>query len=242
MLLLLCAACQGGARDVVVEVTVPGAADTPVAIPGLPVIALPYDRDSVIASLEERAGSPRPHAGRLDSLYATFAAPFAVVAESGALASRLEGEIAGLRRTLDTLPRGAGDYAVAYGRFGRLSDSLARLRSRADSAERALAALRARLQPRIDSLRAEVRTWEQSTYAGYDTVTERLAKERRLPPLLDTTDASGLARFRLQAGEWWIYARSWDATDPNREWYWNVPVKQDTTRLDAATGRRRPRY
>lgn len=241
MLLLLCAACQGGARDVVVEVTVPGAADTPVAIPGLPVIALPYDRDSVITSLEQRAGSPRPHASQLDSLYATFATPFAVAAESGALASRLEGEIRSLRLTLDTLPRGAADYAAAYGRFGRLSDSLARLRNRADSAERTLAALRTGLQPRIDSLRAAVRTWEQTTYAGYDTLTERLAKERRLPPLLDTTDASGLARFRLQAGDWWIYARSWDASDPNREWYWNVPVRQDTTRLDATTGQRRPR-
>ena len=203
---------------------------------------LPYDRDSVIASLEQRASTARPHSGRLDSLYAVFAPPFAIAAEAGALAGRLEAEIATLRRTLDTLPRGAADYAAAYGRFGRLSDSLARLRSRSDSAERVLAALRTRLQPRIDSLRAEVREWEQSAYAGYDTLTERLAKERRLPPLLDTTDASGQARFRLQAGQWWIYARSWDATDPNREWYWNVPVEQDTTRLDTATGRRRPRH
>jgi hypothetical protein len=94
----------------------------------------------------------------------------------------------------------------------------------------------------VDSLRAEVHAWEDAAYAGYDTLTEQLAKAERRPPLLDSTDTSGRAHFRLAAGRWWIYARSWDAADPNREWYWNVPVEQDTVRLDATTGLRRARY
>ena len=44
--------------------------------PGVGVVALPYDRDSVLASLEARAGSPRPHTARLDTLFARFRGPF----------------------------------------------------------------------------------------------------------------------------------------------------------------------
>ena len=35
------------------------------------------------------------------------------------------------------------------------------------------------------------------------------------------------AKLTLVPGRWWIYARSWDANDPNAEWYWNVPVDSD---------------
>jgi hypothetical protein len=244
LLLLALGACQPGARDVTVEITLPAANGTPTPLADLPVIALPYDRDSVIAAMETRAARPRPHAAALDSLFAAFAAPFAGAAEAGAAALALERELAGLRGSLDSMPRGAPDYAAAYGRFGRLSDSLARVRARQEEAQRALAAVRRRVQPRVDSLREAVRAWEDSIYAGYDTLTEGLAKAARRPPLLDSTDASGLAHFRLTDGRWWIYARSWDSADPNREWYWNVPVVQDTDtiRLDASSGRRRARY
>lgn len=218
----------------------PGGSELPVA--DLPVIALPYDRDSLIAALEARTGSPRPHQAALDSLFATFAEPYGHAAEAAAAATALERELAKLRARLDSMSRGAPDYAAAYAGFGRLSDSLRRLRTRQEEAQRSLLAARARIQPRVDSLRAEVHAWEDAAYAGYDTLTEQLAKAERRPPLLDSTDASGRAHFRLVAGRWWIYARAWDATDPNREWYWNVPVEQDTVRLGAATGRRRARY
>ena len=48
--------------------------------------------------------------------------------------------------------------------------------------------------------------------------------------------------FTLPAGDWWIYGRSWDATDPNSEWYWNLPVSDDTMLLSSRTGRQRRRY
>jgi hypothetical protein len=31
-------------------------------------------------------------------------------------------------------------------------------------------------------------------------------------------------------------------TDPNAEWYWNVPVQGDSLILSPENGRRRPRY
>ena len=41
--------------------------------------------------------------------------------------------------------------------------------------------------------------------------------------------------------KWWIYARSWDAWYLDSEWYWNVPVTEDTLIL-ITNGRRQPRY
>jgi hypothetical protein len=87
-----------------------------------------------------------------------------------------------------------------------------------------------------------MRQWEDSTYRGWDSIVERLAKSRALEPATDTTDATGWARFTLAPGKWWIYARAWDTSDPNSEWYWNLPVNGDTVLLSSRTGHQRPRY
>jgi hypothetical protein len=95
---------------------------------------------------------------------------------------------------------------------------------------------------RSEGLRAAIRHWEDSTYRGYDSITRSLAARRRQDPRTDTTGGDGWARFQLPPGHWWIYGRSWDATDPNAEWYWNVPVASDTLLLSSRTGRQRRRY
>ncbi|HKP50243.1 MAG TPA: hypothetical protein VJU17_09535, partial [Gemmatimonadales bacterium] len=69
-----------------------------------------------------------------------------------------------------------------------------------------------------------------------------LARSQGRDAVTDTTGATGWARLTLPPGHWWIYARAWDTSDPNAEWYWNVPVQEDTVLLSSRTGRRRPRY
>jgi hypothetical protein len=123
-----------------------------------------------------------------------------------------------------------------------LSDSLTAARRTAEAARMALDRTRAELVPRSESLRAAIRQWEDSTYRGYDSIVRNLAARRRQDPLTDTTDARGWANLRLGAGRWWIYGQSWDATDPNARWYWNVPVREDTVLLSSRTGKRLPRY
>jgi hypothetical protein len=95
---------------------------------------------------------------------------------------------------------------------------------------------------RSDTLRAAVRQWEDSTYRGYDSIVENLAKQTRREPVTDSTDATGWAKLTLPRGRWWIYARAWDTSDPNSEWYWNLPVNGDTLLLSSRTGRRQPKY
>lgn len=233
--------CEG-ARDVAVRVSIPGAdsSDTPVS--GVGLVALPYDRDSVLASLEAAARTPRPPTDRLDSLFAGFRGPFTRYAGASLRLTQLRDSAEGLKARLDPLPRNAPDYARLYAALEGLSDTVTAAGREAETARGALDRARAQFVTESESLRAAVRHWEDSTYQGYDSIVRNLAARRRLEPLTDTTDARGWATFHLKPGNWWIYGRSWDAGDPNAEWYWNVPVKGDTILLDSKSGRSRPRY
>ena len=140
------------------------------------------------------------------------------------------------------MPRNTPEYRERYAAFSRLDDSLAAARAATERARRALDRARAEFAERGDPLRARIRHWEDSTYRGYDSITRSLAARRRQDPRTDTTGADGWARFTLPPGDWWIYGRSWDAADPNTEWYWNLPVTDDTLLLTSRTGRQRRRY
>lgn len=214
--------------------------ETPIT--GIGVVALPYDRDSVLAGLEAAAASPRPATAELDSLFQAFRGPFASYSRAAYRAGALRDTLDLLQARLDSLARDTPEYREQYARFGRLSDSLEAARRRAERARVELDRARAAFLTRSEPLRTRIRNWEDSTYRGYDSITRRLAARRRHDPRTDTTDATGWAHFTLPPGRWWIYGRSWDAGDPNAEWYWNVPVEGDTVVLSSETGRQQPRY
>jgi hypothetical protein len=203
-------------------------------------VALPYDRDSIIARLEA-AGRPRPNVARLDTLFAEYRLPFAEFANAELQARRLRDSLGLTRGRLDSIPRGAPEYQALYRRFGEETDSLTAVEQRRDRAQAALKRARDTLGPRIDSLKALVSRWEDSTYRGYDSIVGAMSKTRGLEPVADTTGADGRTTLHLKPGRWWIYSYSWDAQDPNGEWYWNVPVSGDSVVLDRGTGRRRAR-
>jgi hypothetical protein len=227
---------------VAVRVSIPGpdAVETPAS--GVGVVALPYDRDSVLASLEARAASPRPHTAEMDTLFARFREPFIAYTTTAYTAGKLRDSLAELQDRLDSLRRGTPQYHALRARLSRLSDSLALVETRGERARAVLTRARSDFVSRSGSLRTAIRQWEDSTYRGWDSIVERLAKERGLEPATDTTDATGWARFTLAPGRWWIYARAWDTGDPNSEWYWNVPVGGDTVLLSSRTGHQQPRY
>ena len=220
------AGCQKD-RNVAVRVSIPGIESLESPAAGVGVVALPYDRDSVLASLAAHARTPRPDTRALDSLFARFRGPF--IAFTG-----LSYEVGRLRDSLDQLHDRGGTAPR------QLSDSLAALERRLGRARQDLDRARGEFVQQSDSLRAIVRHWEDSTYQGYDSIVERLSRDR--DQQTDTTDATGWAHFTLASGRWWIYARAWDTSDPNAEWYWNLPLESDTVLLSSRTGRRRPKY
>jgi hypothetical protein len=73
--LLVLAAC-GGPRQVAVQILVPDLEGVETPLPGIVIVALPYDRDSILTMLEHRAATKRPHTQTLDSLFQAFRGPF----------------------------------------------------------------------------------------------------------------------------------------------------------------------
>jgi hypothetical protein len=227
---------------VAVRVSIPGpdAVETPAS--GVGVVALPYDRDSVLAALEARAGRPRPYTAQMDTLFARFKGPFVAYTTTTYAAGKVMDSLIKLHAQLDSLDRGAPQYRTLRARFSRLSDSIKAIDARSKRAQAALSRARSEFLSRSDSLRLAIRQWEDSTYQGWDSIVENLSKRRGVEPVTDTTNGTGWAHFSLPSGTWWIYAHAWDTSDPNSQWYWNVPLRGDTVLLSSRTGRQQPRY
>jgi hypothetical protein len=238
--LLALAACGG--REVRIEAAIPGpdSVDAPVAQLGF--VALPYDRDSVLSMLESRSPRPAALTQQLDTLFQRFRGPFISYASQAYRVQSLEASLGRIKLRLDSLPRGSQVYDSLYQTFTADSDSLALAHRRRDDTQRELGVVRNSLASRIDSLRQQMAGWKDTTYRGYDSITKLLGSGIGREPIADSTGRDGSAVIRLPHGHWWIYARSWDAWDPNSEWYWNVPVTGERVVLDRATGRRLPRY
>ncbi|HEU4680279.1 MAG TPA: hypothetical protein VFS51_00955 [Gemmatimonadales bacterium] len=241
LVVLALAGCDGE-RSVAVRVSIPNADSIETPAAGVGVIALPYDRDSIIASLESRAPTPRPHTAELESLFARFRGPFAAYTNLSFAASTLRDSLDALQRSVDAAPEGSAQRGALSAQVRRLSDSLTALKRRVARARTDLDRARSVFVTRSDTLRSAVRRWEDSTYQGYDSIVANLTNTVGREPTTDTTNATGWAALTLPPRRWWLYARAWDPTDPNAEWYWNVPVEDDTVLLSSRTGDRRPRY
>lgn len=193
---------------------------------GARVVVLPYDRDSILSGLEAAVPTPRPHTQRLDSLFQAFRIPFGRYAERRAHADSL--------RAL--LPGTAGIDSA------RLADSLDRAEAAVRDAQAELNRAREEITPIAGRLRADIREWERVAFGGYDSIVGNLTRGRVRQPITESTDSAGQVRVILQPGAWWVHARAFRASDPNTEWYWNLPVTGDTVLLDATTGKIRAKY
>jgi len=238
---LLVLACNS-TRQVAVQVLVPDLAGLETPIPGAVVAALPYDRDSLIETMERRAGSGRPDTQALDSLFQAFHGPFLDMSRAAWLVEQTGRRLDSVKAALSVAPPGSAAARELTAMAKTLSDSLTRQNAGMERARTALGVARDTLWPRIERLRQQARAWEHTTYAGYDTLSRSQTTGRMRMITSDTTGAAGWASLRINQGTWWIHARSPDPQDPNFEWYWNVPLVGDTVRLSPATGRHRPRY
>jgi hypothetical protein len=241
ILLMSLAACERP-RVVVVSAAIPGPDSVDAPLADLAFVALPYDRDSLIAAFEARATTPRPHTEVLDSVFRVFRAPFAAYTTVAREAEQWNDSLRALKHQLDSLPRNDPAYTGLFARYAIIRDSLVAIDRRAARARFELERAREGFLAVSEPIRTAIRAWEDSTYNGYQDAVDSILRAQRRDPVSDTTDALGQAAIELPPGRWWLYARSWDANDPNAEWYWNVPITSDTIRLDRRSGRSRPRY
>jgi hypothetical protein len=221
LLALTLLGCEGP-RFVTVQVEIPDLDGKLTPLRGVTVTALPFDRDSLVRVMEQEHGGNRPHVARLDSLYDVFRGPFLDYFRADQRRSAVRDSI-----NRGQLPQSALDAAEAD----------------VAAAKDALNKARAAVSGPIDSLRAAVSRWEDSTYRGFDRRAKTLMDSTGGKPISDTTNARGTTELTLRPlpGGWWISASSWDPLDPNRIWYWNVKVEGDTVRLDDKSGQHRSR-
>jgi hypothetical protein len=175
-------------------------------------------------------------------MFAQFRGPFTAYTAIAYEENELRDSLRKIQVRLDSLTSAAPARLELSAAQRRISDSLRRVTQRAGRARVALDRARTEFLARSESLRAAVRQWEDSTYRGWDSIVEGLARAERREPVTDTTDATGWAQFTLAPGRWWIYAQAWDTSDPNSKWYWNVPANRDTVLLNSRSGKRQPRY
>lgn len=241
---MLALACDVN-HHVVVRVELPGLDGASGPERGVGLVALPYDRDSLLRSMAAARNIPRPDVATaaLDSVFARYKGPFVTYARAVYEATRLADSVDRVRKRLGEAGSGSEAARVLQGQLASLEARAREAAAARDRVKAPLEAARAALA-KAEPLRGALRRWEDSSYKGYDSVTKAITLGMGRDPVADTTDARGYADFTLSPGQWWIYARSWDATDPNNEWYWNlrVPEKGDTMRLDATNAQRRPRY
>jgi len=233
LLLLLTAGCRP--RTVTVRVTIPDLHGVETPVPGLQVVFLPYDRDSIVRGFEAKASTPRPYRNELDSLYREFRAPFFEFMKVATVVDRL-------RRERDSLTQAMGSTAVSSPRVKAVADSIVRLTPVESAAQSALAKARERLGPSIERFRDEAAKWEEVTYRDYESTVRALGRRSFANPVADTTNALGWATIELTNGRWWATTRTIDPGDPYAEWYWNVAIDGDTVALSPRTGLHRPRY
>lgn len=227
---LAAAACSPAEVVVTGQLEQPGAAeDEPpqtVALSGMVVELVPFDRDEVFDSLEAAASSPEPEIPP-DLLEAQEQ-----ISEAQQEWQQLETRWNELRDTLQTLTEeldqynpGEGRYQVLYREWEDLEAQYQRVDRQQQQAFQVYDSLvKANLQ-RSEEVRIQRENWANEAFADAGEIFTARIRQSGRDLHVDTTSADGVARFTgMEPGEWWVHARY---ELPTTELYWNVPVTVD---------------
>ena len=226
-LILAVAACGPAEVVVTMEIDVPNPdaeGTMQLALSDIEVQLIPFDRDVVFDSMATAYGTPEPEVPQ--DLIEQRAEVQAAQAEWDAATRRwatIRDTLQKLSGVLETLNRGSGDYVVLFREF---NDWDSQLGAAERAQERTFAAFDALQQGTIrasDSVRVLQDNWADDAFAGVGTVFAEKQSVLGLDWVMDTTDASGVARggLMVKPGQYWIYARYEQAYT---ELYWNVPI------------------
>jgi hypothetical protein len=194
----------------------------------LPIRLLPYDRDAIFDSLEQAYAEPEPTippdllAQRDEIIQAERAWRQAEdrwsLARDSALALSRE-----LERMGQAGQRATPQYQQQFRAFERLEADSRAAQQRSQAAFARYDQLQRTFLTRADSVRVVREQWADRAFADFDRVINSRLRQTGREEYADTTDASGVVRFRgVPQGRWWVYARY---TLPFEELYWNVPLE-----------------
>lgn len=187
---------------------------------GLDVTILPVDPEALYDSLTAAARTPPPHIPALDEAMRRFQPREAQGAFDGGWEATRD-SVEALADSLRGSDRRTPEYRTAYTRLRRLYD---RLGQRAAARDRATRGENRDLADRAARAAEELRRWERSAFAGYDTLLARRIARSGRQGVRASTDPTGVIHVDLAPGRWWLRARRRVRDNPFLERLWNVPV------------------
>ncbi|MEX0912472.1 MAG: hypothetical protein WD031_03500 [Gemmatimonadota bacterium] len=206
------------------------------ALGDLPIRLLPYDRDAIFDSLEAAHPDPEP------PIPPEILEQQQQVQEAQSEWRAAEERWATVRDSLRTLSdrltqmqnqglRGTPQYSQAFQQFGTLESEEQQVNQQMQQAFAEFDALQQQTLADADSIRVVRDVWADEAFADFNTVIAQKLTESGLEEHADTTNAQGVAEFRVPTGQWWVYTRY---TLPYEELYWNVPIEVtgDSTYID----------
>lgn len=219
------AACKGDVTvQAQIEVVDPETGDTVARpIPDLVVRLLPYDRDVIFDSLARAAPTPEP---AIPDLLLELQRQVSEAQEQWRQAeaewNAVRDRMKAITDSMKGLSRAEARYVALYREFQELEGRLSSVEGTMRSAFQRFDALQKRTIAQSEQIRLMREQWEEEAFADVDAVIAARLKELGRQEYMDTTNADGIAIFRVPTGRWWVYAR----TDlPFNELYWNEPIE-----------------
>lgn len=226
-LLLGAAACGPAEVVVTVEIEVPnpeGEGTVVRPLSDVEVQLIPFDRDEVFDSLSTAYGTPEPDIPQ-DLIERREAVQQAQAAWDDATREwqTIRDTLQKLSDAMDQYSRGEARYVAL---FNEWQDWEARLSDAETEREETFTVFDSLQQGTIresDSIRILQDNWADDAFADVPTVFAEKHRVSGLDWVVDTTDASGVARGNLMVapGSYWVHARY---ELPYTELYWNVPI------------------
>lgn len=248
LLVMVATACGPSEVIVTVELDLPnpdgeGTVIRPIA--DLEVQLVPFDRDQVFDSMATAFGTPEPPippelAAARDEVRAAQEEWQQLQARWGTLRDTLQK----ITEAMDGYSRGEAAYVALFREFQDFDAEYGTVERSVDRAFERFTELQQGTIRQSDSIRILQDNWADEAFAGFFDVFAAKQRASGLTAVVDTTDASGLARGNLlvKPGQYWVHARYEQAYS---ELYWNVPITVEggdpmTITLTRANAEERP--
>ena len=185
----------------------------------LEIVALPYNAERLLDSLERVAADPRPDFSELEAELQAYTRkdPDSVAALSSEWADARRA-VADLADTLNAMGRGSAGYSRAYGRFRSAYDALSGREAELESRMRRELGSDRELALRAGAAADSLRRWEEEAYRDFPDLVAAYDE------VVTTTDPAGHLTVTLEVGAWWLLARYPHPQNPFVEFAWSVPV------------------
>lgn len=226
-LMLAAAACGPSEVVVTMEIEVPnpegeGMVMTPLS--DIEVQLIPFDRDAVFDSMATAYGTPEPEVppelveerNRVQEAQADWDA-------ANRRWAMIRDTLQKLNETMEQFSRGEARYVALFREWQDWDSQYGAAEREVDSTFAIFDEIQRGTLRASDSIRILQENWADEAFTDVGTVFTEKQLMTGLDWVVDTTDASGVARGNLMVkpGQYWVHARY---ELPYTELYWNVPI------------------